>query len=134
MNKEYLTTFQAAQVMSVTPDSVLKWIKSGLLNARKTPGGHYRISRKNLETLLEGKGNKTQAKPVQQKKVFVYCWEFNNNKLDCQQGCDDCVVYKIRAERCYKISNFPTEFGHLRKFCKSSCDDCEYYKFLKSSN
>ena len=72
MNKEYLTTFQAAQVMSVTPDSILKWIKSGLLNARKTPGGHYRVSRKNLETLLEGKGNKTQTKPTHQKKVFVY--------------------------------------------------------------
>jgi hypothetical protein len=30
MAKEYLTTFEAAKLKSVSPDAVLKWIKSGI--------------------------------------------------------------------------------------------------------
>ena len=58
MDKGYLTTFQVADLMSVTPDSVLKWIKSGKLEALRTPGGHYRIAKKDVETLLN-KSEKT---------------------------------------------------------------------------
>ena len=53
MKKGYLTTFQAADILSVTPDSILKWIKSGKLKARRTPGGHYRIPRENVVLLLK---------------------------------------------------------------------------------
>ncbi len=53
MKKGYLTTFQAADILAVTPDSILKWIKSGKLKARRTPGGHYSISRQKIELLLK---------------------------------------------------------------------------------
>jgi excisionase family DNA binding protein len=49
MNKGYLTTFEAAKLISVTPDSILKWIKSGKLAAFRTPGGHYRINIDNIK-------------------------------------------------------------------------------------
>jgi excisionase family DNA binding protein len=54
LDREYLTTFEAAKMMLVTPDSVLKWIKSGKLAARRALGGHYRIERSKIEALLKG--------------------------------------------------------------------------------
>ena len=45
------TTGQAARLCSVTPDTVLKWIKAGRIEAQRTAGGHYRISPQELERL-----------------------------------------------------------------------------------
>jgi excisionase family DNA binding protein len=130
MSKAYLTTFQAAEILSVTPDSVLKWIKSGILDARRTPGGHYRISRKNIDLLLIKSKKRTFSKDTQ----LNYCWEFNLQNDNCAEICVDCLVYKTRARRCYEMSDFPAEFGVLKQFCKSSCDDCEYYRLTNSNN
>ena len=41
-----LTTGQAAKLCSVTPDTILKWLKRGRLNGVRTAGGHYRIERR----------------------------------------------------------------------------------------
>jgi excisionase family DNA binding protein len=130
MNKVYLTTFQAAELLSVTPDSVLKWIKSGILEARRTPGGHYRIARKNIDVLL----NKSKKTTISGDNQPRYCWEFNLQDDNCTDSCVDCLVYKARAMRCYEMSSFPTDFGVLKLFCKSSCDDCEYYRITNTNN
>lgn len=53
MDGEFISTGQAAKICAVTPDTVLKWIKGGRLNARRTPGGHYRIDRRDLQELQE---------------------------------------------------------------------------------
>ena len=39
MSERYLSTGQAAGICSVSPDTILKWIRSGKLPARKTAGG-----------------------------------------------------------------------------------------------
>ncbi|MHC4663312.1 MAG: helix-turn-helix domain-containing protein, partial [Planctomycetota bacterium] len=52
MDQKYLTTGQAAIRCSVSPDTVLKWIRSGLLPARKTAGGHHRINERDLDRVL----------------------------------------------------------------------------------
>ena len=44
VKKKFLTTGQLAELYSVTPDAVLKWIKDGKISAIQTPGGHYRIN------------------------------------------------------------------------------------------
>ena len=49
----YLSTGQAAARCSVSPDTVLKWIRSGLLPSRRTVGGHNRIAETDLEKLLD---------------------------------------------------------------------------------
>jgi excisionase family DNA binding protein len=36
-------TGETAKIHSVTPDTVLKWINFGKLQAQRTAGGHYRI-------------------------------------------------------------------------------------------
>ena len=49
---DLLTTGQAARLCSVTPDTVLKWIKKGRLRGVRTAGGHYRIERRLLDPLI----------------------------------------------------------------------------------
>ncbi len=40
----YYTTHQVAQFLGVSLPTVVNWVKSGLLAAHKTPGGHRRIA------------------------------------------------------------------------------------------
>ena len=132
MIKDYLSTFEAAKLMSVTPDAVLKWIKSGILEARRTPGGHHRIARKSIEALLR----KEQGDHLSQQnyREFQYCWEFNSFCDSCPDQCESCVVYKTLAKHCYKMFNFPQEFGHLKLYCETSCEECNYYKFIQTNH
>ena len=52
MNQKHYTTSQAAKLLSVSADTVLKWVKAGKINSYRTPGGHYRIPADAVETLL----------------------------------------------------------------------------------
>jgi excisionase family DNA binding protein len=134
MKKGYLTTFQAADILSVTPDSILKWIKSGKLEARRTPGGHYRISTKKIDSLLkESKNSNTQITDIEVQN-FKYCWEYNSDQTNCNSDCENCLVYKSQALKCYEMSNLPSELGYLGNFCTSSCEYCDYYKFVNPQN
>jgi excisionase family DNA binding protein len=65
--ERFVTTAQAAQILSVSVSTLKKFILLGKLKAVKTPGGHYRILKKDLyENLyqqsdhsdLAGKGEK----------------------------------------------------------------------------
>ena len=40
----YYTTYQVAKVLGVSLPTVVNWVKSGLLMAHRTPGGHRRIA------------------------------------------------------------------------------------------
>ena len=129
MNKEYLTTFEAARRMSVTPDSVLKWIKSGLLEAHRTPGGHHRIAVKSIEKLQ--KKSRRSTRSAKRERKFEYCWEFYARFQSCGMRCEDCIVYQTSAKRCDKLLSIPVEMGHLGLFCKTSCEKCDYYKSMQ---
>jgi excisionase family DNA binding protein len=132
MTKDYLTTFEAAKIMSVTPDAVLKWIKSGILEARRTPGGHHRISKQSINNLLQKSQKKHPS--IEKQNTFPYCWEFNEQGKNCSDDCEECLVYKISAKRCYKIFHFPEDYGHLKLNCESSCEECNYYKYIHRDN
>lgn len=45
---ELLTTAEAAQLIKVHPDTLLKAVKRGRLQAFRTPGGQYRFQRADL--------------------------------------------------------------------------------------
>lgn len=47
------TTFEAAKICHVTHHSIKNWIKQGLINASRTPGGHYRILEPDLDAFRE---------------------------------------------------------------------------------
>jgi excisionase family DNA binding protein len=131
-DRTYLSTGEAARRCSVTPDTVLKWIKQGRLPARRTPGGHYRIHREDLDPLhgarvaaIQGPDDSSAHRP------FQYCWEFNSREGATAPECEQCVVYRTRALRCYEMLRLAPEVGHQKLFCKRSCDECEYYQLVQ---
>ncbi|MFC1475962.1 excisionase family DNA-binding protein [Candidatus Zixiibacteriota bacterium] len=122
----YLTTGEAASLCSVTPDTVLKWIKAGRIPANRTPGGHHRIPHSALIPLV----TRTQAAPRTDwgTDSFQFCWEFNSGDGEIPGGCRQCIVYRSRSRRCYQMRDLPTEAGHARIFCDGPCEECEYYQ------
>ena len=52
----YYTTHKAAKLLGVSLPTVVNWIKKGLLNAYKTPGGHRRIAAGDLRLFLQEQG------------------------------------------------------------------------------
>ncbi len=130
MELKMLTTGKAAKICSVTPDTVLKWIRSGRLPATRTPGGHHRVSRQDLMQVLTSEQQIIdKPEPELEHPVFRYCWEFNGGgKL--LNGCAECVVYQMRAQRCYEVIERAKEIGHNKVFCKESCQECEYYQVV----
>ena len=53
MEKEILTTFEAAKYCHVHPGTIKNWIKNENLTAFKTPGGHRRIYKRDLDGFLK---------------------------------------------------------------------------------
>jgi len=50
--RAYCTTSEAARLLGVSLRTIQLWTEAGLLEARKTAGGHRRISRGSVESLL----------------------------------------------------------------------------------
>jgi excisionase family DNA binding protein len=130
MKSELLTTGQAAKLCSVTPDTVLKWIRAGRLPARRTAGGHHRILLSDLEQAIDGGVQRVEEEPDNlEASQFTYCWDYNGEG-ELLEGCADCVVYKMRAQRCYEVVEYAKEIGHNKVFCKGTCLECDYYKIV----
>jgi excisionase family DNA binding protein len=127
-SKEYLSTGQAATLCSVTPDTVLKWIKSGKLEANRTAGGHYRVHR---ETLLAMIDKDRESLPAISDRRFHYCWEFYSKSGELPEACTQCLVYRSRAGRCYEISRLQSDDVPAKLFCQKSCDECEYFRVVQ---
>ncbi len=146
--KDLLTTGQAAKLCAVTPDTVLKWIKKGKLPATRTAGGHYRIALPDLEPFMAGFGQKgdengrsrTRAEEeggissqdgASEAEEDVPCWEFLSEEGEVRQACKQCVVYRVRATRCFLMAGLDSDVGHAREFCEGSCEDCVYFRRLQ---
>jgi excisionase family DNA binding protein len=134
MKPELLSTGEAAKLCSVTSDTVLKWIHSGRLPATRTPGGHHRISKEGLigavgDDLEPARDVVSIENITTRSNPFQYCWEFNGNG-ELLDGCRDCVVYEMRAQRCYEVVERAKEVGHNKIFCQQTCDNCDYYRVV----
>jgi excisionase family DNA binding protein len=126
MPNRFLSTGEAAKHCSVTPDTVLKWIKSGRLPSRRTAGGHYRINPEDLRKLLSsGRQSTADRKRTSNERHIRYCWEYNGveSLLD---DCAECIVYQLRARRCYEVK-FASDIDHGKLNCSGKCEECEYY-------
>lgn len=113
---------------SVTPDTILKWIKKGRLHATRTAGGHYRIHQNEISQLTQpGTAPRQPAPPLLANRQFQYCWEFNSDGGPITAECRDCLVYRTRAYRCFEVKKLAPEAGHSGIYCKDSCEVCDYF-------
>ena len=126
--QDYLTTTQAARLLSVSPDTVLKWVKAGKVKSYRTLGGHFRIPVSELEVPADtvwptpaatGTANGAAA--------HQYCWEFLAHGGDVSPECKNCITYKSRAQRCYELKDLPGGLGCLNLMCDTNCLECNYY-------
>ncbi len=128
-----LTTGQAAQLCSVTPDTILKWIKKGRLSGVRTAGGHYRIEHQDLDPLIVSPrpaGSPSRQVPERYPQG-LRCWEYFGDGGAVTDDCRRCVVYRVRAARCFLIAGMEPDVGHAHRFCQGSCEDCVYYRRVK---
>ena len=69
---EIITVTEAAKLCKVTRATIWRWIKSGVLTAGVTAGGHYRIFRKDLHTLIESKEMTNCSRTgIQKHKILI---------------------------------------------------------------
>jgi excisionase family DNA binding protein len=117
-----LSTGQAAQLLNVTPDTVVKWIRKGALPAQRTAGGHYRIAPHDLEqyTRTETRADSGEA--------LVHCWEYYGVDGEVGEQCRTCLVYRARALRCFEMSSLSRDAGYVGTHCTTSCEECSYYQ------
>lgn len=129
----FLTTGQAAKLCSVTPDTILKWIRKGRLEAARTAGGHFRIERRHLESLIPTP-RATDSSPQQSSESHssaLRCWEYLRGRGAVREDCKQCVVYRVGASRCFLMAGLEQDIGHGRHFCHSSCKDCVYFRRVR---
>ncbi len=67
--KTFCTTQEAAKLLSVSLRTAQLWVESGLLEAWKTEGGHRRISRQSIESLLEKASGKRALQAVDESQT-----------------------------------------------------------------
>ncbi|MFO7931304.1 MAG: response regulator [Thermodesulfobacteriota bacterium] len=53
---EVFTVFKASKYCNVSPKTIINWIDAGHIKAYRTPGGHRRINRKDLEEFMRKQG------------------------------------------------------------------------------
>ena len=61
VERKFCTTKEAADLLGVSVGTVQQWVESGLLQAWKTAGGHRRVTRESVDSLLH--------KPLTQTKL-----------------------------------------------------------------
>jgi len=132
--KEYYTTTEAARLLAVSADTVLKWVRAGKINFYRTPGGHSRIPRAAVDMLLPGWPEQMRESDWKATEiVYQYCWNFYADQGTITEECQNCVAYKSRALRCYEMRDIPEQYGPLKLHCQSNCTECEYYKVVVGS-
>jgi len=124
-----LTTTQAAKILSVSPDTVLKWVKAGKIKSYRTLGGHFRIPSSELKLNPDGKApTNTQSSEITRPTNYKYCWEYLADGGDIKKECRECITFRSRARRCYELKDLPEGLGCLNLMCNTDCDSCEYYQ------
>jgi len=124
--KNHYTTSQAAKLLSVSADTVLKWVKASKIASYRTPGGHYRIPSEAVEAFLPGLALDSKHNKIQ--PGYDYCWNFYADSEGVRTDCQDCVAFRSKAYRCYEMRDIPGEFGHLRLHCQTSCEECDFFQ------
>lgn len=130
MGSKYISTGQAAKICSVTRDTVLKWIQSGHLPARRTAGGHHRILRSDLDRIVDFPADPEPSAPAEERKVsedVKFCWEHHGDGRVTDE-CRACAIYAMRAQRCYEVLRLAPETVQSGIKCQRECAACDYFE------
>ncbi|MBF0384297.1 MAG: helix-turn-helix domain-containing protein [Candidatus Omnitrophica bacterium] len=126
MQPEYLTTTQASKILHVSRFSVLHWIKQGKIKAVSTLGGHQRIPKESIVSLLSKKSFKNRIKNnIKPQVKIIPCWEAKESLGSNKHNCNDCLVYKEKINRCFLSLR---EYAGLKVECGIDCPKCGYLK------
>ena len=118
-----LSTGQAARYCYVTSYTIVNWIHTRRLRAQKTAGGQYRIRVGDLRGFMRANDMRTDLLE-EEHGIRPYCWEFHCQPGEEASACDDCLVRRSGAEKCYELrSAIP-----LSECLFQECASCEYYK------
>ena len=130
MNRDCFTTSQAAEVLAVSPDTVLRWVKSGKIDSYLTPGGHARIPRRAVLAILgrEDAAPHVRFPAVQAAPSHLFCWDLQSGGGRITESCRHCAVYRSRCGRCYCMRCDCQDFAGLHLLCGTPCDECSYYQ------
>ncbi len=126
---DLLSTGKASKLLSVTPDTILKWIKQEKLPAVRTAGGHYRIYKEAIEALLQGSAENPPLKTSSSQNNLMYCWDFFAEKGRIRPGCQNCLVFRAHALKCFEMNHLSKDTGYNGGLCASSCESCAYYYY-----
>ncbi len=69
MSGEWLTTGQVATLLGTSRSTVVRYIEAGTLDARRLPGGHWRIRRTAAENLLRGESTDLEDNSMTQRRL-----------------------------------------------------------------
>jgi excisionase family DNA binding protein len=82
LDKDLYTIPQASKYCSISRGALWRWVKSGHLKASLTPGRHYRILKKDLESFMLEKGMYPLANPHSpRKKILILDDDFKIQEL-----------------------------------------------------
>lgn len=62
MNQDVYTTQDAANVLGVSLRTIQLWVENGSLSAWRTPGGHRRVLKASVDTLIQKRGDPSTTK------------------------------------------------------------------------
>ena len=101
-SKDYLSTRDAAELLSVAVSTVQQWTNSGLLKAWTTAGGHRRIAKSSVDEMLKQKQSVIESKKNERPRSIVIVednkqqvslyqhhfalWDLNANIQICNDG------------------------------------------------
>jgi excisionase family DNA binding protein len=71
IEKDIFTTYDAARICNANIASIKNWIAKGLLKAFRTPGGHYRIKRRDLQLFIQKYNMPNPFSDRFEKKVYL---------------------------------------------------------------
>ncbi len=131
MVQNYYTTSQVAEILSVSSDTVLRWVRSGKIPSYRTLGGHSRIPAQVIEGLVRDT-ERADRIPAGLKgdQPHLRCWDFYA-QAGGESTCRECPTFRSRSRRCYEIRFIPEDFEQLGLSCPTSCQKCEYFRIAR---
>ena len=129
LQSDLLSTGKASRLLSVTPDTILKWIKQEKLPAVRTAGGHYRVSKEAIDALLHSSAENSSSKISLSQATLMYCWDFFAQNGRIRTGCQICLVFRAHALKCFEMNHLSKDTGFNGGLCANSCESCAYYYY-----